>query len=125
IYSIVGAAFAIVSGAKDHHTMTVILAVLVVLCVLTVVIGRPLLRRAGLRSTEYLLTESRIVIRSNGSSGRRQIVRLRDLEPPTLSMRDGARTGSIRFDDSAIVLLEIENARQVHQLITSTQADAP
>ena len=125
IYSIVGAAFAIASGIKDHHTMTVILAVLVVLCVLAVVIGRPLFRRSSLRSTQYVLTESRIVICSKGFGGRKQIVRLRDLDSPTLSMREGARTGTIRFDDSAVVLLEIENARQVHQLIASTQADAP
>lgn len=125
IYSSVGAAFAIVAGIKDHHTMNVILAVLVVLCVLTVVIGRPLLRRVTLRSTEYVLTPSRIVICPNGTSGRKQIVRLSDLNPPTLSMSDGASTGTIRFDDSAVVLLEIDNARQVHQLITTTQADAP
>jgi len=124
-YCVAGATFAIVSGMRESNATTVILAVLVMVCVLAVMIGRPLLRRANLRGTEYLLTESRIIICRAKDHHRELAAYLVDLAPPRLSMRDGARTGTIRFSGSTIVLLEIENARQVHQLIASTQAEAP
>jgi hypothetical protein len=51
------------------------------------------------------------------------VAHLRDLSPPTLSLRDGTGIGTIRFESSAVVLLGIENARQVHHLIITAQAD--
>lgn len=125
VYCVAGATFAIVSGTRDGHATTVILAVLVIACVLAIVVGRPLLRRASLRGTEYLLTETRIVICSAKDHQRVLAAHLVDLSPPRLAMRDGARTGTIRFDSTTIVLLEIENPRQVQQLIATTQAEAP
>lgn len=123
IYSIAGAVYAVVSGARDGNAMTITLAVLLGVCVLAVVIGRPVLRRASLRTTEYVLTESRIVVRSTNPRDRQVAARLRELGRPTLSMRDSDNTGTIRFDGSTVVLLEIENPRQVQQLIISAQAD--
>jgi hypothetical protein len=124
IYCVVGATFSIVAGVRDGNATTVVLAAFIALCVLCVVVGWPLLRRANLRSTQYLLTESRIVVCSTTTRRRTLIAHLRDLPPPTLSIRDGTSIGTIRFDGSTVVLLEVENARQVHQLITSTRADA-
>jgi hypothetical protein len=124
IYCLAGATFTIVSGARGGDATTVVLAALIALCVLCVMVGRPLLRRANLRTTQYLLTESRIVICSTTTDRRTLIVYLRDLAPPRLSLRDGTSIGTIRFDGSPVVLLEVENARQVHQLIASAQADS-
>lgn len=124
IYCIAGAVFSIVSAARDGNLITVALAALIGLCVLAVIIGRPVLRRANLRTTQYLLTESRIVVASTVAGRRVLIAYLRDLSPPALSMRDSTGIGTIRFDGSTVVLLEIENARQVHHLIITAQADA-
>jgi hypothetical protein len=124
IYCLAGGAFTIVAGARAGNSTTVILAALMTTCVLVVVIGRPLLRRSTLRHTRYLLTRSRIAICSTVTARREQVAHLRDLSQPILSQRDGATTGTIRFDGSPMVLLEIENPRQVHQLITTAQADS-
>jgi len=124
IYAIGGAVFTIIAGVRDDHPLTVILASVIAICVLVVLVGRPLLRRASLRTTRYLLTESRIVVGSTVPQRRKLVANLRELPMPMLSLRDGTNVGTIRFDGSSIVLLEVENARQVHQLITSTQADA-
>ena len=123
IYCIAGAVFSIVAGVRDDNPITVVLAALIALCVLAVIIGRPLLRRANLRTTRYLLTESRIVVASTVAGGRALVANLRDLSAPTLSLRDGTGIGTIRFESSAVVLLGIENARQVHHLIITAQAD--
>lgn len=124
IYCVAGATFSIIAGAKAGSSATVILSVFIALCVLIAVIGRPLLRKANLRTTRYLLTESKIVISSTSADRTKQIVHLRELSAPRLSQRDGASTGTIRFEGSALVLLEIENARLVQQLITTAQADS-
>ena len=124
IYCVAGATFSIVSAARDGDATTVVLAAFIALCVLCVVVGWPLLRRASLRTTQYLLTESRIIICSTTTNRRMLIVHLRDLAPPKLSIRDGSSVGTIRFDGSTVVLLEVENARQVYQLINTTQPDA-
>ncbi|MGH8881868.1 MAG: hypothetical protein ACRD0P_31725, partial [Stackebrandtia sp.] len=122
IYCFAGAVFTIIAGARDDDMTTVVLAVIIAACVVVVVIGRPLLRRSTLRTTRYLLTESRIVVASTDPHRRKVIASLHELSPPTLSLRDGSTVGTIRFDGSTVVLLEVANARQVHQLITSIQA---
>jgi membrane protein implicated in regulation of membrane protease activity len=123
IYCIAGAAFSIVAGVRDDNPITVVLATLIALCVLAVIIGRPLLRRAGLRTTQYLLTESRIVVASTVAGRRVLVAHLRDLPPPMLTARDSTDIGTIRFDGSNVTLLEIANARQVHHLIVTAQVD--
>jgi hypothetical protein len=122
IYCVAGAVFSIVTGIRDGNTTTVVLASLIGACVIVVVVARPLLRRASLRTTRYLLTESRIVVGSTVADRRKLVAHLRDLAPPVLTMRNGTSIGTIRFDGSTVVLLEVENARQVHQLITSAQS---
>jgi hypothetical protein len=122
-YCIAGATYALITGIRSGNSATVILSLLIILCVLVAVIGRPLLRRATLRTTRYLLTDSKIVIGSTTSEQPRQIINLRDLSAPQLTQRDGATIGTIRFEDTAFTLLEIENARLVQQLITSAQAN--
>ena len=124
VYCVAGAMFTIVAGARAGNSVTVILAGLIALCVLAVVIGRPLLRRSALRATRYLLTDSRIVIRSSTRGRADQVAHLRDLSAPILNRRDGNGIGTIRFNGSPVVLLEIENARQVQQLIATAQADS-
>jgi hypothetical protein len=124
IYCIAGATFALISGAKSGNSTTVIFSVCIILCTLIAVIGRPLLRRANLRTTRYLLTESKIVISSTTSDRGTQVIHLRELSPPRLTQRGGASTGTIRFDGSTLALLEIENAKLVQQLITTARADA-
>jgi hypothetical protein len=124
IYCIAGATYSLITGSRAGQSATVILSVFIILCVLIAVIGRPLLRRANLRTTCYLLTETRIVIRSTTSDRIRQAIHLRDLSPPQLTQRDDANIGTIRFKGSTLVLLEVENARLVQQLITTAQADA-
>jgi hypothetical protein len=119
IYCVVGAYFTIVSGLRHGNTAQVILASLIALCALAVIIGRPILRRATLRTTRYLLTESRIIIGSTIEGRRATIVHLRDLTEPTLSIRDGASIGTIRFESSTVMLIEVEHARHVHHLLTS------
>jgi membrane protein implicated in regulation of membrane protease activity len=123
IYCIAGAVFSIVAGIRDDNPITVVLAALIALCVLAVIIGRPLLRRSNLRTTRYVLTGSRIVVATTVAGRRVLVAHLRDLSPPMLSMRAGTGIGTIRFDGSTVVLLEIENARQVHHLIITAQAD--
>ncbi len=124
IYCIAGATFSLITGSRAGESTTVILSALIILCVLIAVIGRSLLRRANLRTTCYLLTESRIVIRSTTSDRIRQVMRLRDLSPPQLTQRDDTSIGTIRFKGSTFVLLDVENPRLVQQLITTAQADA-
>jgi hypothetical protein len=124
IYCIAGAVFSIVAGIRNDNPITVVLAALIALCVLAVIVGRPLLRRASLRTTRYLLTESRIVVASTVADRRVLVSHLRDLSPPMLSLRSGTGIGTIRFDGSTVVLLEIDNAQQVHLLIITAQADA-
>jgi hypothetical protein len=123
IYCIAGATFALIAGIRSGNSGTVILSVLMILFVLLAVIGRPLLRRSNLRTTRYLLTESKIVIGSTTSEEPRQVIPLRDLSAPQLTQRDGASTGTIRFQGTGFVLLEIENAQLVNQLITGAQAN--
>lgn len=122
IYCVGGAVFSIVTGIRDGHTTTVVLASLIGASVIVVVIARPLLRRSTLRTTRYLLTASRIVVGSALPDRRRIVANLRDLAPPELTLHNGTTIGTIRFDGSTVVLLEVENARLVHQLITSAQA---
>jgi hypothetical protein len=119
-YCLVGAAFSIVAGIRSSNSLVIILAALIALCVLIVVIGRILLRRTTLRSTSYRLTESQLV--SSTQRGH-EVANLRDLAPPTIHERDGSNTGTIRFEGSTIVLLEIDNVRLVHQLIKTARAD--
>jgi hypothetical protein len=119
-YCLAGAAFSIVAGARSRNSVVIILGAVIALSVLIVVIGRILLRRVTLRATSYRLTESQLV--SSTQRGR-EVVNLRDLPPPTMHERDGTNTGTIRFEGSTLVLLEIDNVRQVHQLITTARAD--
>jgi hypothetical protein len=123
IYCVAGAVFSIVSGVRNNNVRTVILASLIAVCVLAVVILRPVLRRATLRATRYLLTDSRIIVSSTDSGRRATVAHLRDLTPPILSIRDGSSIGTIKFEGSIVILLEIEHARQVHQLISAAQAN--
>lgn len=122
IYCVAGAAFSIITGIRDGHPATVVLAAIIGTCVIVVVITRPLVRRANLRCTRYLLTESRIVVGSALPNRRRVVTNLRDLTPPELTLRSDTDIGTIRFDGSTVVLLDVENARHVHQMITSAQA---
>lgn len=124
IYCLAGAVFSVVSGMRKGNTITVVLATMIGVCVLVVMIGRPVLRRASLRTTRYLLTESRIVVCSSVANRRILVAHLRNLSQPLLTIHNDSSVGTIKFDGSAVVLLEVENARQVHQLIIAVQANA-
>jgi hypothetical protein len=108
------------------------------------VVGRLVVRVWQLRSTTYAVTDRRVIETTRRPRLRVTEVYLRDLPPPVMKTRDDGATGSIAFGSfpglaeslaemgfnsrrrsarapRAIVLREIAQPRQVHDIIASVQ----
>lgn len=107
------------------------------------VVGRLIVRYMSLRGSRYQSTDRRVIVNSTVLGRRRvQSAYLKDLPPPMVAGRDGP-VATIKFGDSTLlgdvmaasalgssssraaappVLVEVDGARQVRDIIAAAQA---